>query len=54
MNDERTPPQRDDDERRLQEELEQEFYTALRAAGASAEEAQSCLSAEGRKLLRCS
>ena len=47
MTQDRTPPStRDEETLRPQDDLEQEFYTALRAAGASPEQAQSCLHAE--------
>jgi hypothetical protein len=48
MSTERVIPlqQRDEEQLRLSpDEVDQEFYTALRAAGASPEEAQSCLQA---------
>jgi len=54
MTDDRTPPQtsHSEDTHALDEELQQEFYAALRAAGASPEDAQSCLKAEGEFSLR--
>ena len=53
MTDDRTPPHTDrsEDTRALDDE-QQEFYAALRAAGASPEDAQSCVIAEGRFSLR--
>lgn len=45
MPDDRETPVHDEQERLPQDDFEQELYTALRAAGASPEEAQSCLHA---------
>lgn len=41
--DHRRAPQLEGETRAGNDDLEQEFYTALRAAGASAEDARSCL-----------
>lgn len=45
MSDDRTPSPQNEEPGLPNDDLEQEFYTALRAAGASAEDARSCIQA---------
>ena len=52
MEDDRTPSEPEANSSTLQDELDQEFYTALRAAGASPEEAQSCVRTDATPLAR--